>query len=231
MTANVELEKDVMTVEAQAPKETLDPTEFGFDVIDNDDLPAELAGLVDQIRGLVAATVRTDVPSAELTAVGDLVHEATRRLNAQRRESGPLVRSEENGLVRFNTLGNGVTGPANPLAPPLRLSSVTDGVEGTVTLNDAYEGPPGCVHGGWVAALLDQAVGEAAWQTGSVVMTGRLEVDYRVPTPVNMPLEVAARIDSVEGRKIHVTGEIRANGQTTAETTAIMVRIWPPLES
>lgn len=217
-----------MTVEAQTTEEPLDPTELGFDVVDSTDLPEELSVLVEQIRALVAAVVRSDVAPDELTAVGELVDSATRRLNAYRRANGPLVRSEREGRVRFNTLGNGVTGPANPLAPPLHLSSVPRGVEGTVTLGDAYEGPPGCVHGGWVAALLDQAVGEAAWQTGVVVMTGRLEVDYPAPTPLHLPLDVVARIESVDGRKIHVTGEIRAHGKTTAKCTAIMVRVWPP---
>lgn len=217
-----------MTVEARPEEQIPDPRDFGMAMRERDELPAELPALVDQVRGLADAATMTDVAGAELAEVAELVAEATRRLRARQREFGLLVRDRVGGVARFNTLGNAVTGDGNPMAPPLALTPQDGGVAGEVTMGPVYEGPPGCVHGGWVAALLDQAVGESAWQVGAVVMTGTLTVDYRRPTPLNMPLHVSGRIDRDEGRKIAVSGRITSNGRLTAEATGMMVRIWPP---
>lgn len=50
-------------------------------------------------------------------------------------------------------------GLANPLSPPMSLHMHSDEVTGTVTFGSAYEGPPGNVHGGYVAAVFRRAVG------------------------------------------------------------------------
>ena len=45
---------------------------------------------------------------------------------------------------------------------------------GVVTFGDAYEGPPGCVHGGFIAASFDEMLGFVAGATGKPGMTARL---------------------------------------------------------
>ena len=50
-------------------------------------------------------------------------------------------------------------GLANPLSPPMYLDYTADRVAGRVTFGSAYEGPPGCVHGGYVAAAFDELLG------------------------------------------------------------------------
>ena len=62
----------------------------------------------------------------------------------------------------------------------------------------AYEGPPGLVHGGVVALLLDQILGGAADHAGVPGMTGTLTVRYRKGTRLG-PVRVTARVDRVEG--------------------------------
>ena len=76
-------------------------------------------------------------------------------------------------------------GQANPLAPPIRLWLEGDRIHGTATFGAAYEGPPGCVHGGYVAAAFDEVLGSTQSLSGSPGMTGRLTVHYRKPTPLN----------------------------------------------
>lgn len=218
-----------MTVETQPAQELPDPAEFGLTVLEESELSAELRDLVGQVRGLVEAAAHTEADAAELAAVGGLVAEATRRLGGRRREGGALLRLRDtDGWVRYNSLTSAVSGVINPAAPPLELVAEDGGVHGEVAMNGAYEGPPGCVHGGWIAALLDQAVGEATARAGAVAMTAKLDVDYRRPTPLHTPLRISGRVDAQQGRKLIVSGRIEANGKVTAEASGIMVRVWPP---
>ena len=58
-------------------------------------------------------------------------------------------------------------GRANPLAPPIELWLEGDHIEGRATFGAAYEGPPGCVHGGYVAAAFDEVLGSTQSLSGS----------------------------------------------------------------
>ncbi|HEY8545400.1 MAG TPA: hypothetical protein VIL36_10150, partial [Acidimicrobiales bacterium] len=75
-------------------------------------------------------------------------------------------------------------GRANPLAPPIELWPDGDVMRGKATFGSAYEGPPGCVHGGYVAAAFDEVLGSAQSLGGRPGMTGRLTIHYRSPTPL-----------------------------------------------
>jgi acyl-coenzyme A thioesterase PaaI-like protein len=118
-----------------------------------------------------------------------------------------------------------VTGPENAVAPPLRLYGIDDGsVVGRVTLGLPYQGPPGCVHGGISALLLDHALGVANhWGPGPSGMTGTLTLRYHRTTPLFEELTVTARQQSTDGRKIHTTGSISASGVTCVSAEAVFV--------
>ena len=58
-------------------------------------------------------------------------------------------------------------GRANPLAPPIRLQEVDGHLEGQVRFGSAYEGPPGCVHGGYIAGAFDELLGATQSLSGS----------------------------------------------------------------
>ena len=118
-------------------------------------------------------------------------------------------------------------GLANPLAPPLH-ASVEDGVVvGRARFGIAYEGPPGCVHGGSIAAAFDEVLGLAQTLSGRMGMTGTLTVKYRRPTPLHAELRFEGRVESVEGRKVTTSGRLLAGGELTAEATALFVAISP----
>src|SRR5690606_26950361 len=116
-------------------------------------------------------------------------------------------------------------GRANPLAPPLRLELQADRVVGTATFDSAYEGPPGCGHGGLVAAAFDELLGLVQMHGGQPGMTARLVVNYRSPTPLHEELRLEGRIDRVEGRKTFCTGEIYAGDRLCAEAEALFVAL------
>lgn len=118
-------------------------------------------------------------------------------------------------------------GLANPLSPPMVLEYGENEVRGTVTFGAAYEGPPGCVHGGYIAGVFDELLGSAQSLSGSAGMTAHLGVDYRSPTPLHVELELLGRFERREGRKIFTTGEIRAGGHVTAEAQGLFIQMDP----
>lgn len=118
-------------------------------------------------------------------------------------------------------------GLANPMSPPMRLDYEGDRVVCDVTFGSAYEGPPACVHGGYVAAAFDEVLGAAQSLSGDQGMTARLTVNYRSPTPLHEPLRIEAWLDRREGRKIFVNGEMRAGERLTAEAEGLFIAFDP----
>lgn len=119
-------------------------------------------------------------------------------------------------------------GRSNPLAPPVVMHADADGtVHGRVTFGSAYEGPPGCVHGGMVAAAFDEVLGYAQIFSGRPGMTGKLEVFYRAPTPLHRELRFTARVERREGRKVFVQSQLHAGDQLCAEATGLFISMRP----
>jgi acyl-coenzyme A thioesterase PaaI-like protein len=116
-------------------------------------------------------------------------------------------------------------GKSNPLAPPMVLEKLSDRVVGTVTCGSAYEGPPGHVHGGYVAALFDELLGLAQSLSGQHGMTGRLTIHYRSPTPLRTELRLEGTFDRVEGRKVFCTGTLWAGDVLCAEAEGLFVTV------
>ncbi|WP_306371591.1 PaaI family thioesterase [Nocardiopsis sp. CC223A] len=220
-----------MTVNTQPATERPDPRAFGLPVVEQADIPAELRTLVSRVHALIDTVANTEADADTLAAATAAVEEVTGSLAlAPRRQIGTMVRRDlPDGDSEYGTITNIVAGDTNPAAPPLSLAPAADGgVYGEVTLDTVYQGPPGLVHGGWIAALLDQAVGTASSLATSPGLTARLEVNYRRPTPLFNPLEITAEVERTERRKVYVNGRIRVNGEVTAEAKAIMVRVEVP---
>jgi acyl-coenzyme A thioesterase PaaI-like protein len=118
-------------------------------------------------------------------------------------------------------------GLSNPLAPPIFVE-IQDGiVVGRVSFGSAYEGPPGCVHGGSIAAAFDEILGLTQSLSGQVGMTGTLTVRYRQPTPLHTDLSFEGRLDGVSGRKVLASSKLYAGEDLTAEATGLFVTITP----
>lgn len=124
------------------------------------------------------------------------------------------------GVTRHNP----VSGPENAIAPPVRLDATDDGgVRGSATLGLVYQGPPGYVHGGVSALLMDHLLGVANHVAGSTGMTGTLSVRYRRPVPLFEPLTLTARQISVDGRKIRTVGAISAGGEECVQAEGLFI--------
>ena len=116
-------------------------------------------------------------------------------------------------------------GLSNPLAPPITVSVESGRVRGQVRFGTAYEGPPGHVHGGYIAAVFDEVLGFAPSLAENPGMTGTLTVKYRRPCALYQELEFDAGIDRIEGKKILASGTISFDSKLLAEADGVFVMI------
>ncbi|MGY1705443.1 PaaI family thioesterase [Geodermatophilus sp. SYSU D00697] len=152
------------------------------------------------LRDLVDAAVRTEVPSDELAAVAAAARELTARLRSQSRGLHDVagVDDPDAGERWYSP----VYGPGSPVAPPLEAADTPDGrATGRVTVGKAHEGPPGLVHGGVVATLLDHVLARAVRAAGRGGLTATLTVRYRRPVPLGVPLLLSAEAGEPSGRR------------------------------
>jgi acyl-coenzyme A thioesterase PaaI-like protein len=120
-----------------------------------------------------------------------------------------------------------VSGPINPLAPPVDMRFEGGIVVATATLGIPYEGPPGHVHGGVTSLIFDEVLGKVQSLSGAPGMTGRLTIHYRQPTPLGIELTFRGYLDRVEGRKIFTRGTLHAGDpeQLCAEAEGLFISV------
>ena len=116
------------------------------------------------------------------------------------------------------------------LMPPWMLTRYRpDGVEMRGQFSRYYVGGNSAVHGGVLPLLFDWLFGMVVHASNRPISrTAFLNVDYRKVTPIDQPLVVRGRVDSTEGRKAFVSGELTdADDALLAEGRGLMVRLLP----
>jgi len=92
------------------------------------------------------------------------------------------------------------------------------------SLSGAYEGPPGWVHGGICALVLDHILGEAASDgLTQPKFTGTITLRYLRGTPLG-PLRAEAFIERTEGVKTFARGYLSDADGTTVEAEGVFIR-------
>lgn len=122
-----------------------------------------------------------------------------------------------------------VCGRNNPFG--LHLEFYESG-PGEVTVNyvvpEHFQGYPGMVHGGVVAAMLDEITGRChmGGDPPRFMFTARLDVRYRKNVPVNQPLRIVGRAGARKERTALATGQIFGpDGELLAEADAVLVNV------
>ena len=117
-----------------------------------------------------------------------------------------------------------VCGRNNPVGLYLRFydNGETE-VVSDYTVASRYQGYPGIVHGGVLAAMLDEVVARVSMigDPHHFMMSVRLEVLYRHPVPIDTPLKIRGRIIRLRGRLGKAQGEIILPDGTIACEAAI----------
>jgi acyl-coenzyme A thioesterase PaaI-like protein len=196
----------------------------------SDDPPerrAEVRRLADALRSVVERFVGTSAPLDVFHGVADDLEAIAERLSAYPQEhlftgfaeAGPA--GDSAGPFDNSPL----MGLSNPLAPPMHMEIQADRVVGTVTCGSAYEGPPGHVHGGFVAAMFDELLGLAQSLSGNHGMTGRLTIHYRSPTPLHTELRMEGWLERADGRKIICRGTLLNGDVLCAESEGLFISV------
>jgi hypothetical protein len=172
------------------------------------ELPREAEPRVEDALRALGALEAALAPAAR--------HDAQPRL-------GPEPRAQRPYYVR------GVVTPEHhPLRPELAIAFEDGVTRGRVNFGVTFEGPPGCVHGGFVAHFLDQILGQHNLWAGIPAMTASLTVRYRRPTPIlrDLAFEVThhASADSAgERRKVTTRGALVLDGVAVCEGEGLFV--------
>lgn len=113
--------------------------------------------------------------------------------------------------------------------PPVGMGLMFYGESATsivasVILDARHEGPPGHVHGGFSASLIDEAMGGAVWRAGFQGVAANLNVNFRLPVPLGVEVVVRGWVERVEGRKIFTAGSVTLpDGQTAVEGRGLFI--------
>jgi acyl-coenzyme A thioesterase PaaI-like protein len=200
--------------------------EFPFDVISADEYRRQRASygpLAEEIRRLIDAGIHTAVDDPTVQQALEHLRAAAGLLEADRRESTSTLRLADTG--RPLAWANPAVGLRNAIAPPMVIQHEPDGTcWSEFTLGYRYEGPPGWVHGGVCALLLDHILGEAASEgLQQPKYTGTITLRYRRGTPLG-PLRAEAFVERSEGVKTYARGYLLDAEGATVEADGVFIR-------
>lgn len=189
---------------------------------------AQLHRVADATRLVIHRLVATDAPIDVLAAAADDLEKVAARFDGFHQGSlyeGFAESANAGGDASPVFDHSPLLGKGNPIAPPLQLD-IRDGmVHGRVRFDTPYEGPPGCVHGGFIAATFDELLGSTQSLSGRPGMTGTLTIRYENPTPLHTDLRLEGELERVEGRKVFTVGRLYAGDTMTAIAHGLFISI------
>lgn len=187
----------------------------------------ERVRLAGAVRHLVDATLTAeDASPARLSTAAEEVERIAAALHGRDElgaRSGRRARPEETHDQYLPR--SPLVGVVSPLAPPIEYAYRDGRLVGRGVFHAAYEGPPGFVHGGWIALGFDEILGMANIAGGHPGMTGRLGVRYRRPTPLHRPVLFEGWTDQVDGRRVVTRGTLTVDDSVTAEAEGLFVKL------
>ena len=119
-----------------------------------------------------------------------------------------------------------ISGHANPLGVAMMVHREGDEAVARITLGPAFEGAPGRAHGGIVAGIFDDVLGNVLVIIEQPAFTAELTVHYLAPTPLGVELEYRGRLTGREDRKLWIDGECRGpDGALVATASGLFIAI------
>jgi acyl-coenzyme A thioesterase PaaI-like protein len=200
--------------------------DFGFDIITEEEYQRQRAlygPLTEAVRKLVDASLHTEVDEATVRDAQERIEAVAESLNSKQRAVTSTLRHE--GTGRPLAWANPAVGLRNAIAPPMVIQHEEDGrCWSEFTLSGAYEGPPGWVHGGICALVLDHLLGEAASEgLTKPKFTGTISLRYLRGTPLG-PLRAEAFVERSEGVKTFARGYLMDADGTTVEADGVFIK-------
>ena len=204
--------------------------------------------LANALRSINNTLVGRQIPADKVTALAVAIEQLASEfaaIEAPERARGFGVAAEADSAAGSGfDYGSGnslsyrpISGNCNALALPAKYYKCRDEqghayLKGKVTFGPAFEGPPKLVHGGYIAAYMDEVFGIALSHSDLYVpaMTGTLKTIYRMPVPLETELTYEARVTGEERRKVFMHCTLKdASGMLYAEGEAIFLKIDPAI--
>ena len=199
--------------------------DFGFDMISAEEYERQRAlygPLTESLRRLIDAALHTEVGEHTVSDAKGRIEAAAQLLESKQRTVKTL---RHEGTGRPLAWANPAIGLRNAIAPPMVIHHEDDGrCWSEFTLSGAYEGPPGWVHGGICALVLDHLLGEAASEgLTKPKFTGTISLRYLRGTPLG-PLRAEAGVEREEGVKTFAKGYLIDADGVTVEAEGVFIR-------
>ena len=117
-------------------------------------------------------------------------------------------------------------GQANLFGLQLELEARDDGsVAGRFFVKQDHQGPPGYAHGGILATALDEAMALLIHGQGIHALTTGLEIRLRASAPVGAFVDVEARVEERQGRRIELVATARSEGAEVGTARGTFVTV------
>jgi uncharacterized protein (TIGR00369 family) len=118
-------------------------------------------------------------------------------------------------------------GPANDNGLHLDFSLAADGsAVCQTTIPESFEGPPGYLHGGILATLLDETMSKSMRARGLTAVTRQMEIELLRPVPSAAPIRLEGRVVRSEGRKYWTEARIVSpKGRILAQGKGLFIEI------
>ena len=89
-----------------------------------------------------------------------------------------------------------------------------------------HQGYPGQLHGGLISSLLDETMGRVLTPHDIWAMTGRLEIKFKKPVPLDQELTIVGELINGRSRAYEARGKIRLpDGTVLVEGSGLYIRI------
>ncbi|OBH00189.1 thioesterase [Mycobacterium sp. E136] len=199
--------------------------DFGFDVITEEEYERQRAlygPLTEAVRRLIYASLHTEIDADTVEEAQAKIEAVAEILESKQRSSVQVVHEETGRPLAW---ANPAVGLRNAIAPPMMIHHEDDGrCWSEFTLSGAYEGPPGWVHGGICALVLDHLLGEAASEgLTKPKFTGTISLRYLRGTPLG-ELRAEAYVERVEGVKTFARGYLLDAEGPTVEAEGVFIQ-------
>jgi len=117
-----------------------------------------------------------------------------------------------------------VCGPENPIGLKLRFAADGDGIRAEFTPSELHVGYEGLVHGGILAALIDDALANVWFLRGQEAVTAKIEVRFRREArPGELLVVTAQETGRKAGMRTARAGVALAGGEVVAEGVGYVV--------
>ncbi|WGY01749.1 hotdog domain-containing protein [Nocardioides sp. QY071] len=178
--------------------------------------------LTEAVRELASTMAVTDVDDPDMAQAAATVRALTKLLRERQLDDVPRTPYDE--AVGAPHYGWHLDNPALPgLAMLFEDGRATASIP--AGLGMVYAGPPGKLHGGVGALLLDVILSSLVQHHAVRAVTASLTVDYRVATPLDVPLRLTAEIVGRSGRKVETVGALWWGDVATVEARGLFVAV------